>query len=317
MGRRSDCSVHVVRHLQPALHGRAVEYGRMSDAPESPQPGDLTVLEAWQILVKPAPTRPAASHVGLFAIVGLLNLSAIAAIVAVSVPDPTLAIVAGLLHTTLIPGALLAFALVPTDEVDAVEWLALALGFGLVTLVLGGLIVALLPVRVSPITVVGWTAIVTLVISAFAFRRGMSWRLPSTGGRAELIAAGLVVLVAACLRLPGLGYSEFQGDETEVILRATGVVQNLPDALFYHGKGPGEIVVVALHYGLLGHLSEGAARLPFALAGIGGVLAFYLVARRLLGMPGALAAGLLMAANGYFLAFSRITQYQSPVLMLG
>src|SRR4051812_43437412 len=176
----------------------------MSDAPESPQPGDLTVLEAWQILVKPAPTRPAASHVGLFAIVGLLNLSAIAAIVAVSVPDPNLAIVAGLFHTTLIPGALLAFALVPTDEVDAVEWLTLALGFGLAALVLGGLMVALLPVRVTPITVVGWTAVMTLVTSAFAFRRGMSWRLPATGGQPNLIAAGLIFVVAACLRLPGL-----------------------------------------------------------------------------------------------------------------
>src|SRR5207237_4170647 len=50
---------------------------------------------------------------------------------------------------------------------------------------------------------------------------------------------------------------------------------------------------------------------------VGGVLAFYLVARRLLGTPGAVVAGLLMAANGYFLAFSRITQYQSLVLMLG
>jgi 4-amino-4-deoxy-L-arabinose transferase-like glycosyltransferase len=289
----------------------------MSDAPDAPRSGDLTVLDAWRILVKPAPTRPVKSYVGLLAIIVLLNLSAIAAIVSVLVADPSVAIVAALVHTMLVPGALLAFALVPPDEVDLVEWLALALGFGVATLVLGGLALALLPGRLIPLQVVMWTAVVTLAIAAFAFRRGMRWRLPATGCRAHWISALLVTVVAASLRLPGLGYSEFQGDETEVILRATGVVQDLPDALFYHGKGPGEIVTVALNYGLLGNLSEAAARLPFALSGVGGVLAFYLVARRLLGTPAALAAGLLMAVNGYFLAFSRITQYQSLVLLLG
>lgn len=289
----------------------------MTDRPSSPATSDLSVLEAWRLLVRPVPSRRAPGYVGIVAVIGLLNLSAIAAIVASAVPDPMVAAVAGLLHTALIPGLLLAFAVIPSGEVDAVEWLTLAFGCGLLVLVVGGLALALLPVRLTPIPVVGWTATVTLVLSAFAFRRGISWQPPALGARSGLLAAALVVVVAAVLRLPGLGYSELQGDETEVILRATGVVQNLPDALFYHGKGPGEIVVVAVEYGLRGALSEATARLPFALAGVGGVLALYLVARRLLGTPGALAAGLLLATNGYFLAFSRITQYQSLVLLLG
>src|SRR5215217_253954 len=264
----------------------------MTDAPDSRVTSDLTVRDAWRILVKPVPSGRATSYVGLLAIVALLNLSAIAAIVAVTIASPGPATLAGLLHTTFIPGLLLAFALVPPRETDAVEWLALSLGLGLVVLMLGGLTLALLPVQVSPLAVVGWTAAVSLVLAALAFRRGMSWQPPALGRRSDLVAAG-------------------------VILRATGVVQDLPDALFYHGKGPGEIVAVAMHYGLVGNLSEGAARLPFAVAGIGGVLAFYLIVRRLLGTPGALAAGLLMAANGYVLAFSRITQYQSLVLLLG
>jgi len=291
----------------PATHGDA----------DSAATGDLSVVEAWRLLVKPVPSRRAPGYVGIVAVIGLLNLSAIAAIVASAAPDPMVAAVAGLIHTALIPGLLLAFAVVPSSEVDAVEWLALAFGFGILVLIVGGLALALLPIRISPIPVVGWTATVTLVLSAFAFRRGISWQPPALGGRSALLGAALVLIVAAALRLPGLGYAEFQGDETEVILRATGVVQNLPDALFYHGKGPGEIVVVAVQYGLRGALSEGTARLPFALAGAGGVLAFYLVARRLLGTPGGVAAGLLLAANGYFLAFSRITQYQSLVLLLG
>lgn len=297
---------------------RTVEYRRMSDSRDPRKHGDLTVFDAWRILVfSPRAGRRAPSLVGLTAIVALLNLTAAAVLVAATAPDPLLRMVAGLVHSALVPGLLLAFALVPSDEVDAVEWLTLALGFGIVVLVLGGLVLALLPGRLVPYSVVGWTLLVTLVISVFAFRRGINWEPPRAGCRVDWIGAGLVLLLAAGFRLPGLGYTEFQGDETEVILRATGVVQNLPDALFYHGKGPGEVVVVALHYGLLGVLSEGAARLPFALAGVGGTLAFYVVARRLLGGPGGLVAGLLMAFNGYFVAFSHITQYQTLVLLLG
>ena len=289
----------------------------MTDTPSSRATGDLSVLDSWRLLVKPAPSRPAQSYVGIVAVIGLLNLSAITAIVASAVPDPMVAAVAGLVHTALIPGLLLALAFVPTSEVDPVEWLALAFGFSIVVLVVGGLALALLPVRMNPIPVVGWTAMLTLVLSAFAFRKGISWQPPAAGPRSGVLAALAVTVVAAVLRLPGLGYSEFQGDETEVILRATGVVQNLPDALFYHGKGPGELAVVAVEYGLRGVLNEATARLPFALAGVGGALALYLVARRLIGTPGAVAAGLLLATNGYFLAFSRITQYQSLVLVLG
>src|SRR5690242_8634975 len=112
----------------------------MTDAPDSRATSDLSVLDAWRILAKPAPSRPARGYAGLVAIVALLNLSAIAAIVGATVPDPLLAMVAWLFHTTLIPGLLLAFALVPPDEVDAAEWLTLALGFGLVVLVVGGLV---------------------------------------------------------------------------------------------------------------------------------------------------------------------------------
>ena len=141
--------------------------------------------------------------------------------------------------------------------------------------------------------------------------------MPSRGDGSSLRDIGLLSVVAAGLRLPYLGYSEFQGDETEVMLRAAGAVQATRDALFYHGKGPGEIVVVSTLYGLVGAINEAAARLPFALAGVLGVLAFYLLARRLIGWPGALVAGLLLATNGFFLAFSRITQYQTVVLLLG
>ena len=37
----------------------------MSDVPESRAAGDLSVVDAWRLLVKPVPSRPAASYVGI------------------------------------------------------------------------------------------------------------------------------------------------------------------------------------------------------------------------------------------------------------
>jgi hypothetical protein len=289
----------------------------MVHRPETPTSSDVSVLDAWRQLGRP-PTRPSApGYFGILTVIALLNLSAISAIAAAALPDPAWKMAAALIHIAIVPGALLAIFLVPTDELDLAEWLTLTFGLGVLLLVVGGLALALVPGPVGPIQLVAWISVLSLGLATFAFKRSNSWRPPALGTRWSRYGALVVLVVAAAVRLPGLGYSEFQGDETEMLLRATGVVEGWPDALYYHGKGPGEIVTLALPYGLIQMLSEGAARLPYALAGIGGTVAFYLVARRLLGEGGGLAAGLLLALNGYFVAFSRITQYQSLVLLLG
>jgi hypothetical protein len=119
------------------------------------------------------------------------------------------------------------------------------------------------------------------------------------------------------LRLADLGWSEFQGDEARVVLRAMAALQGADGALAAHRKVPGEILLTYLFAGGLGQIQEGIARLPFALAGVGAVLAFYSLARKLLGGPAALVAGLLLAVNGYFVAFGRILQYDSLAFFLG
>jgi hypothetical protein len=289
----------------------------MPNGPTLRPRASLSVFEAWQILKAPRPGQPIASYVGMLIVIALLNLGAMAAIASVSIPDPLWATAAALIFLAAVPGLLLAIVVLPDTEIDLMEWLVFAAGLGIMLLILGGLALALQGLRISPAAVAFQTSVLTLGLGALAFKRSMSWRLPGRGDGTPPWDAALLLVVAAALRLPSLGYSEFQGDETEVMLRAVGAVQGIRDALFYHGKGPGEIVVVAPLYGLVGATSEAAARLPFALAGSLGVVGFYLLARRLIGRPGALVAGLLLATNGVFLAFSRITQYQSLVLLLG
>ena len=253
---------------------------------------------------------------GRVAASGVPILAGIAGGLAVSVTDPAWAVVAALILTVVAPGALVAILLVPSDDADWAEWSLLATGLGVAVLVLGGLLLALLSLPLSPGLVFGWFGGIALALSALVWRRRAGWRLARAPERATVVDCALVVGLGAALRLPSLGYSELQGDEAEVVLRATGVVQGLRDALFYHGKGPAEVVVTAVQYGLVGELSEASARLPFALAGLAGLAASYLLARRLLGRPGALAVALLLAFNGYFVAFARIAQYQGVVFFL-
>jgi 4-amino-4-deoxy-L-arabinose transferase-like glycosyltransferase len=140
-------------------------------------------------------------------------------------------------------------------------------------------------------------------------------------GTPELLARSwpilLILAVAAPLRLLDLGWSEFQGDEARVVLRAMAALQGADGALAAHRKVPGEILLTYLFAGSVGQIVEQIARLPFALAGVGAVLAFYSLARKLLGGAAALVAGLLLAVNGYFVAFGRILQYDSLSFFLG
>jgi 4-amino-4-deoxy-L-arabinose transferase-like glycosyltransferase len=127
----------------------------------------------------------------------------------------------------------------------------------------------------------------------------------------------LVLAFAAPLRLFDLGWSEFQGDEARVLLRAMAALQGGEGALAAHRKVPGEILLAYLFAGSLGQTVESLARLPYAIAGVGAVLAFYSLARKLLGGAAALVSGLLLAVNGYFVAFGRILQYDSLAFFLG
>lgn len=126
----------------------------------------------------------------------------------------------------------------------------------------------------------------------------------------------LLVTLAACLRLPGLGYAEFHTDETVVLDRAYKALVGQDDALLPHKKGPAEILVALVPYAALGMVNEATARLPFVVAGMGNVVLVYLLGRRLFTPEAGIGAGLLLAINGYALSHSRIVQYQALVLLL-
>lgn len=215
----------------------------------------------------------------------------------------------------ILPGLAWSTLLPDQDGRLTTEELLVGSGLGIGTVALLTLLLHYIPgpFPSTTLTVTVNVLILTLAILALRISRG---RLTVYVRDRALGPCALVVLLAALLRLIHLGYSEFQGDEATIMMRAALAISGDDAQLFYHQKGPVEVLLPAATWALSGVISEWQARLPFACAGIVGVGAVYLVARRWVGERGGLVAGLLVGINGYFVGFGRIVQYQSLVLAM-
>jgi 4-amino-4-deoxy-L-arabinose transferase-like glycosyltransferase len=255
----------------------------------------------------------------------------------------------GFIWAGLVPGALAVRLLASDDRsVDAVERALLAIGLGYVGLVLGTLVLHFLP---GPLTrahiIIAYDllilALLALVIKSDVYTNDTSPECTRLGPRVPVrsgsrIAASCtrikgyapdhpqlrkvfvgfvaILLFAALFRLPNLGYSEFQGDEAKLLLKAAATVQGMRDTPFLHSKGPAEILVPAFLLSVAGRVNEALVRLPFTVANLSGVIAMLAIGRRYFDWRTGWWAAVLIALNGYFVAFARIAQYQSLVFLM-
>ncbi len=259
----------------------------------------------------------------------LLWLAANALILLPGAPGLSWGVVTGLLLLgVVLPGLLLAVAIFGRAQTTPFEFVVYAGGLGFV-----GYCLALLVVAVIPGPLWGWQVVVALnvlvVLAAlgvwFVTRspapvvgvaQDMAPPADATPSRMALLGLASVVLVAALLRLPNLGYSDFQGDEARAMLRASEVIQGYPSALVIHKKGPLEILVPTGLYAVQQRINEAQARLPFALAGLLGIAVVYLLGWRMFGAVAGWVAAMLLAVDGYLVGFARIVQYQSFVFLM-
>jgi 4-amino-4-deoxy-L-arabinose transferase-like glycosyltransferase len=217
----------------------------------------------------------------------------------------------------LLPG--LAWAEVVLPATGRLTRWCIGAGLGFALAMITGLILRYLP---GPI--VFWQELVALHVLALAPILILFVAPRSSAGSAgasnvitlSLLAAIVALAVFFCFT--DLGYSEFQGDEAEVMAPVAKAMEGYESALFLdRNKGAGEMLLPMLMWGLTGTVDEGIARLPFAVAGVATVLAVYLIGRRLAGEHAGLIAAALLALNGFLVAFARIVQYQTLVMWLG
>jgi len=137
----------------------------------------------------------------------------------------------------------------------------------------------------------------------------------------KLSAASLgllaILLLASVLRLTHLGSAEFQGDEARAMELAANVFEGQKSILLSHKKGPVEALLPAASMILTGKVNEFSARLPFALSGIAIIPAVYFLVLAFCGRAFvAFTAACIVTFDGFLLAFSRIVQYQAPLVFL-
>ncbi len=214
------------------------------------------------------------------------------------------------------PGWLLIDVFLPRRAAtDVLERIALVLGAGFAHAILAGLLLHDLPGPITVNRLVALHGFALLLYAVAAWRRGAAGRPRPVPARTWAQVA-LVLVLAAGLRLPHVGWSEFQGDEAIVLTKAAAAVEGRDDAHYIHKKGPAEILLTAQVYALQERVDETRARLPFTFATLAGLLALFVVGRGLFGGTAATIAALALGLNGFFIAFARIVQYQGVVFLL-
>jgi hypothetical protein len=197
-------------------------------------------------------------------------------------------------------------------------------GLGILSVVLLALLIHILPGPIArwQLLAVGIVASLGLPLLLYPIRDWEPhaiptppWRRTAGANRTFLILFALLLALVLLTRLPQLSYKELQGDEGLIMERAAASLLGDDQELFLHQKGPAEILIPLATWGLTGATTELWMRLPFAWAGILAVLALFTLARAIGGRWFALLAAFLFAVGGFGIAFSRIVQYQSLVML--
>jgi hypothetical protein len=129
---------------------------------------------------------------------------------------------------------------------------------------------------------------------------------------------GLLLGVSLLLRFVDLGYSNFQGDEISTLCRFSSFRTPIQFLAFLLGqrKGPVQYLVTCT-FSIFdpSFSSELALRLPFAIANFIALVCFFILVYRLFSLQVAIYSSFILATNGIFIAFARIVQYQSFVIL--
>jgi 4-amino-4-deoxy-L-arabinose transferase-like glycosyltransferase len=266
-------------------------------------------------------------HLPFAPILGLL-LSLLLPLVVLVLPISPLRLVVGLLLVGLVPGWGLVegiYAARPTDDLPRWQRLLLGMAVSLVISLVGGLWLYYGLGRLTlPAVLALYAASGGLGFGAALFGHWRSAPSVSASTRSDrgtpfsslflwLVA---LLLFSAVFRFYFLSYSDYRGDEAEVVLRAVAIMGGEGQPILTHTKGPAETLLAADLGLLYGAFNELSVRLPFAIGNLLAVAGAFLVGQRLFGRRVGILAGLLVAINGWFVTYGRTAQYQNMVLPL-
>lgn len=127
----------------------------------------------------------------------------------------------------------------------------------------------------------------------------------------------IILILGAFLRFSDLGYSNYQGDEVKALFNVRNN-KEFYEFIFDQRKGPNQFLVTYLFRGISNnYYNEFIVRLPFAIAGFLSIIVFHFVVKNFFDSKAALFSSIFFASSGFLVAFSRIVQYQSFVILFG
>lgn len=136
------------------------------------------------------------------------------------------------------------------------------------------------------------------------------------------LSAPIVVIISSIIifsifvRAQGLSYSGFQGDEVNPMTFLYGMKDGPLAYLIEQKRAPMQYIINLINVSIFGYHNEGQIRFPFLIFGILALYTIYKLSQKIFDKNVAIFATLFMAVNGLFIAFSRITQYQSFMYFL-
>jgi 4-amino-4-deoxy-L-arabinose transferase-like glycosyltransferase len=137
--------------------------------------------------------------------------------------------------------------------------------------------------------------------------------------RTTLLILLAILATAAFTRLTRLEYAEFHEDDLENMRLIVRAYKGEEYAPFLDSKGPIHWLLPAALWYLNGWLTEGIARTPFAVTALLLIPLMYVLGRRMSG--GRDSLGVLAAAfvtvNGFFVAYARLVENQSLIVLWG
>jgi len=134
--------------------------------------------------------------------------------------------------------------------------------------------------------------------------------------RLYIFLIAVVILYSVFVRLQGLGYSNFQGDEVNPMDFMYEMNNGVFSYLLDQKRGSIQYLINMANVGIFGYHNEFQIRFPFFVFGSLAILTLYKLSKKIFNSTSAFFTAVLVAVNGLFIAFARITQYQSVIYFL-
>ncbi len=131
-----------------------------------------------------------------------------------------------------------------------------------------------------------------------------------------LIFVAIIVGYGIFTRAQDLGYSNYQGDEINTVDFIYEMKNGPINYLFEQKRGPSQYLINMANVNLFGYINEFQIRLPYLIFGILSFISFFFLAKKLFGRAAGSFTLIILSLNGLFLAFARITQYQSLMYLV-